>query len=101
MVGKRSGRRKILAITKCQAPNLIRDKGSDSDEIGRLTKDEGGFACISPGCYRTSDRLCDLEFYRGRNLVGNIFQGIKDGRSVSTRSEKLASKFSPFVTDTC
>jgi transposase len=77
---------------------FVGDKGFDSEELRALIENNGSVACIPPRSNRTSYQWLDLEFYRKRHLVKNIFQRIKYWRRVATRYEKLASTFLAFAT---
>jgi transposase len=72
-----------------------------SDELPDLIESNGGLACISPRSNRITFRWCDLEFYRKRHLVGNIFQRIKYWHSVASSYESLATTFIAFATIAC
>ncbi len=77
---------------------FVGDKGFDSDELRQRIENKGGLASIQPRSNQTSHRWWDLEFYRKRHLVENIFQRLKYWRRVATRYEKLVSTIFAFVT---
>ena len=73
------------------------DKAYDSDGFRELLQVFGLRACIPPKAGRTSPSSYHRGHYKHRRHVENFFQRIKEKRAISTRYEKLSSRFMALV----
>ena len=91
--------RLIAAIGRARA--LIADKGYDSNAVVALARSRGMVPIISQTANRIAPLAIDRSIYKHRFLVENFFQKIKRSRRISSRFEKLASRFLTFVVIAC
>lgn len=76
---------------------LLADKGYDSDAIVQMAEESGMQAVIPSRKNRRKPRPLDVERYRARHLVENLFQRLKVFHRVASRFEKLDATFLAFV----
>lgn len=76
---------------------LLADKAYDSDAIVQEAHNSGMEVVIPSKANRKKARPFDALKYRARHLIENLFQRMKVYRRVSTRYEKLDSRFLSIV----
>jgi transposase len=89
-----------------QAPELLRgvpakcvaaDKAYDSQALRDLIASMGAKVVIPPRANRREHIRWSKAIYRHRNLVERFFCRIKHYRRIATRYEKLAERFTSFI----
>lgn len=89
-----------------QAPELLRgvpancvaaDKAYDSKALRDLIASMGAKAVIPPRANRREPIRWSKAIYKHRNLVERFFCRIKHYRRIATRYEKLAERFTSFI----
>ncbi|MGH9891051.1 MAG: IS5 family transposase [bacterium] len=79
------------------AEAVVADKAYDADAFIDSITDAGACAVIPPRRNRHDPRPFDRHRYKARNLVERFFCRIKHFRRIATRYDKLASRFSSFI----
>ena len=85
-------------VSDCTGMTILADKAYDSDEFRSLLQEQELKGCIPPKGNRTDPASYHKGQYRRRHQVENFFQRIKEKRAISTRYEKLASRYLDLVT---
>jgi transposase len=81
---------------------LLVDKGYDSNEIVKLTREIGMIPVIAPRNNRTkTPRQYDKELYKYRHLVENTFLKMKQRRAIASPYAKNLSSFNSIVQICC
>ena len=52
-------------------------------------------------CTKNPDKNFDLQLYRNRHVIENLFAKLKHYKSIAMRADKLARNFKAVVTFTC
>jgi len=76
---------------------FLADKAYDADKLIELLKSKGCRVVIPPKTNRKVQREIDKHIYKERHLVECFFAKIKAYRRISTRYEKMASRFYAMV----
>ncbi len=77
--------------------SVAADKAYDIDALLAQWKQQAAQAVIPSRAHRRERRPLDRHLYRSRNLVERFFARIKQFRRIATRYDKLAQRFSAFV----
>lgn len=85
----------LIAGIRTQA--VVGDKAYDADCLIEFIAQTGASAVIPPRQRRRQPRPFDRHHYKHRNLIERFFCRIKHFRRISTRYDKLASRFSSFI----
>jgi transposase len=72
---------------------VLANKGYGSDAFVAATDACGATPVIPPKSNRKTPRVYGKDIYKGRNLVGRLFQKLKECRRVATRYERLATNY--------
>lgn len=80
-----------------QIGSLSADKAYDSDAILDYLNQQQIVAVIPPRQNRLVQRHFDAHQYKNRNLIERFFCRIKQFRRIATRYDKLAQRFSSFI----
>ena len=81
-----------------KARHLIADRGYDSDGYRAALAAGGITPCIPPRRNRKVRRVYDVERYRRRHTVENMFAKLKDWRRIATRYDRCADLFMNAIT---
>ena len=76
---------------------LLADKAFDGDALRADLNNRGAVAVIPPKANRTADIPCDVEMYKWRHLVENVFCKIKEFRRIATRYDKTDTSFAAII----
>lgn len=79
------------------AAGVLTDKAYDADALLECLDAKQAKAVILAKANRKEQRACDKHQYRNRNVVERLFAKLKQSRRVTTRYDKLASRFESFV----
>ena len=85
-------------VAGCTGKTILADKAYDSDEFRSLLQEQELKGCIPPKGNRTDPASYHKGHYRRRHQVENFFRRIREKRAVSTRYEKLASRYLDLLT---
>ena len=80
---------------------VIADKAYDSAAIRQGLEDGGIEPVIPPKSNRKSPAPCDMDKYKARHLVENVFADLKQFRGIATRYCKLAVTFCELLSLVC
>ena len=85
-------------IDQVQGEILIADKGYDSEAIREKARSKNMIPVIPKRSNnKNPDKDFDVQLYRNRHVVENLFARLKHFRSIATRFEKLARNFKAVV----
>ncbi|MCP3944071.1 MAG: IS5 family transposase [Desulfobacteraceae bacterium] len=84
-------------ISGIKTRQFLADKAYDADKLIELAESTGCKVIIPPKINRKVQRKIDKHIYKERHLVECFFAKIKSYRRVSTRYEKLASRYHAMV----
>ena len=89
-------------IHQVQGEYLIADKGYDSEFIRNCAR-ENNLTPVIPkrSNSKTLDKDFDLQLYRSRHVIENLFAKLKHYNGVAMRADKLARNFEAAVTIVC
>ena len=87
----------LLKIFNLQGKTIIADRGYSTYEIKNFIESHGAVSCIPPKSNFKNSWDYDKEKYKDRNRVERFFGNLKERRHLSTRYDKLASRFLSFV----
>ena len=87
----------IPLIKGLKSPNLLADKGYDSDEIRQFARQNGCVPHIPPRKNRIEDRPYDADLYKERHKIECLFGFIKHYRRLFARFDKLKRNFTAFL----
>lgn len=89
-------------IDQVQGEFLIADKGYDSEAIREYAKSKNMTPIIPKRSNnKNSDKDFDLQLYRNRHVIENLFAKLKHYKSIAMRADKLARNFKAVVTFAC
>lgn len=81
---------------------LIADKGYDSEAIRDYARSKNMIPIIPKRSNnKNPDKDFDLQLYRSRHVVENLFAKLKHYKSIAMRADKLARNFKAVVTFVC
>jgi transposase len=80
-------------LENCHAQYIMGDKGYDSQPLRASTSERGTTAVIPLRDYGTRAAFFDEFLYKQRHLIENLFQRLKQNRSLATRYDKLSRNF--------
>ena len=80
-----------------QSNACLLDGGYDSDTIREFIVQSSSIAVIPPRQSRTTQIECDKHLYKERHKVENLFQRLKQYRSIATRFEKKVTLFAAMI----
>lgn len=98
--GQRSDHRgaEALIATLPPARSLLADRAYDSQWFRQALADRGITPCIPPQRTRRVQHPYDLDLYRRRHKIENMFARLKDWRRVHTRYDRCAETFIAAIT---
>jgi transposase len=76
---------------------VIADKGYDSQKVLEKITELGASVVIPPRSNRKVQRGYDRELYKERNLIDRTFNKLKRFRRITTRYDREAIYFKPFL----
>ena len=89
-------------IEQVQGEYLIADKGYDSETIRELARSKNMIPVIPKRSNsKTPDKDFDLQLYRNRHVIENLFAKLKHYKAIAMRADKLARNFKATVTYVC
>lgn len=91
----------VLSEVELSGSVVLADKAYGSREIREYIKSKDAMYNIPPKANNPNPWGCDWWLYKERHLVECFFQKLKVFRRASTRYDKLASRFLPFVLLVC
>ena len=81
---------------------LIADKGYDSEAIREYARSKNMIPIIPKRSNnKNPDKDFDLQLYRNRHVIENLFAKLKHYKSIAMRADKLARNFKAVVTFAC
>jgi transposase len=80
---------------------LLADKGYDADWFREGLRQRGVEPCIPPMCHRKIQLSYDLDLYKRRHKIENMFARLKDWRRVATRYDRCAHTFFSSICIAC
>ena len=86
-----------LLIDNCMNSSLLADKAYDSQSIVDKSRSQNMEVIIPTKENSKNPRIIDKHIYKNRGLIENLFQRMKVFRRISTRYDKLDSKFLSFI----
>jgi transposase len=89
-------------IDQVQGEFLIADKGYDSEAIRDYARSKNMIPIIpKKSNSKNPDKNFDLQLYRNRHVIENLFAKLKHYKSIAMRADKLARNFKAIVTFVC
>lgn len=89
-------------IDQVQGEILIADKGYDSETIRDYARSKNMIPIIPKRSNnKNSDKNFDLQLYRNRHVIENLFAKLKHYKSIAMRADKLGRNFKAIVTFAC
>ncbi len=89
-------------IEQVQGEILIADKGYDSEAIREKARSKNMIPVIPKRSNsKTPDKDFDVQLYRNRHVIENLFAKLKHYKGIAMRSDKLARNFKAAVTYVC
>ena len=81
---------------------LIADKGYDSESIREKARSKNMIPIIPKRSNnKNPDKDFDLQLYRNRHVIENLFAKIKHYKAIAMRADKLARNFKASITYVC
>jgi transposase len=84
-------------ITGIDFGALLGDKAFDNDWLRAELDQRGASAVIPPKADRARLIACDLEMYKWRHLIENLFCDFKQSRRIATRYEKTDESYAAMI----
>ena len=89
-------------INQVQGEILIADKGYDSELIRDCAKAKNMIPIIPKRSNnKNPDKDFDLQLYRNRHVIENLFAKLKHYKGIAMRADKLARNFKAAITYVC
>lgn len=89
-------------IDQVQGEILIADKGYDSESIREKARSKNMIPVIPKRSNNKNlDKGFDLQLYRNRHVIENLFAKLKHYKAIAMRADKLARNFKATVTYVC
>ena len=89
-------------INQVSGEFLIADKGYDSEAIREYARSKNMIPIIPKRSNnKNPDKDFDLQLYRNRHVIENLFAKLKHYKSIAMRADKLARNFKAVVTFAC
>jgi putative transposase len=83
------------------ADYLLADKGYDADWFREELRQRGVESCIPPLCHRNIQLPYDIDLYKRRHKIENMFGRLKDWRPIATRYDRCTRPFSSSICIAC
>lgn len=87
------GRRSMAALGAFMGAHLLMDRAYEGDSTRLLAESFGLTPVVPPKKNRTAPWDYDREAYKGRNMVGRVFNRMKHYRKAATRYDRLDETF--------
>lgn len=89
-------------IDKVQGEFLIADKGYDSESIREKSRSKNMIPVIPKRSNsKNPDQDFDLQLYKNRHVIENLFAKLKHYKAIAMRADKLARNFKAAITYVC
>jgi putative transposase len=72
------------------ADSLLADKGYDADWFREELRQRGVEPCIPPMRHRKMQLSDNIDLYKRRHKIENMFDRLKDWRRIATRDDRFA-----------